>query len=41
MTCIKLMKRDLEEDKATKEERDEPETRVKRTVKDVIGQKFR
>ena len=35
------MKRDYEESNKDKEERDEPETRVKRTVKDVIGQKFK
>lgn len=35
------MKKDHEEAAASKEEKDEPETRVKKTVKDVIGQKFR
>jgi hypothetical protein len=41
MHCLDLMKRDHEVAAQDKEEKGEPETRVKKTVKDVIGQKFR
>lgn len=38
---MELMKKDYEEAAKDEKEKGEPETKVKKTVKDVIGQKFR